>query len=93
MATKMVQVEVSEKGYDLGIALKNIVAAAKQACDDGFQPGQDVPAILSAAVANLLPVMNNIKEIANEPIENPEAFTKALSIPVTEIGFLFYKKN
>lgn len=92
MAVKEIKVMVSERGYNLGEGLKNFILAIKQSQDDGWQPGQDLPAILSAAIADLVPVLPNIQEIANEPSEDLEAFVTGLMIPVKEIGFIWYKK-
>ena len=93
MATKEISVKVSEKGYALGEGLKKLIEAIKISQDDGFQAGQDLPVILTAATAELVPVLPNIQDIAKEPEEDLEAFVTGLMIPVKEIGFIWYKKK
>lgn len=92
MAVKQVQVTVSEKAYNLGEGLKNFVKAIKQSQDDGWQAGEDITAILGAAIADLAPAVSAIQGIAGEPGEDLEAFVTGLMLPVKEIGFIWYKK-
>ncbi len=92
MSKKMVSVEVEEKSYDVGQAVKEIVKAAKQALDDGFQPGQDVPAILTASITQLITILANAPAIPAESQEDLAAFIKSWTLAGLDISSLFLKK-
>jgi len=64
MITKSVQVpkEVDE----VMVAIVNILKVTKQALADGWQPGQDLPVILTAAATNLLPAVDGMNKIGDE---------------------------
>lgn len=92
MSKKMVSVEVEEKSYDVGQAVKNIVESAQQALADGFQPGQDVPAILTSSIMQLVTILQNAPAIPAESQEDLAAFIKSWSLAGLDIAALFLKK-
>jgi hypothetical protein len=94
MAVQVIEVKskVSKEGYEVGQGTKNIVAAVKTALDDGWQPGQDIPAAITALVANLGTMIQGIDQMDDEAREELEAFVTGLMLSAKETGFLFYKK-
>jgi hypothetical protein len=85
MAKQMVQVEVSKEMYELGMGLAGVVDAVKQATADGWQPGQDLPAIVVAAIAILPPALQGVDQIKGELSEDKGAFISAVALPIADI--------
>jgi hypothetical protein len=85
MAKQMVQVEVSKEMYELGMGLASVVDAVKQATADGWQPGQDLPAIVVAAIAILPPALQGVDQIKSEIAEDKGAFIAAVALPIAEV--------
>jgi len=54
MELKKLEVEVSKEAHELGEAIAKLVIATKEALKDGFQVGQDVPAVVMTAFASLV---------------------------------------
>ena len=77
MAVKQVQVEVTEGSYDLGQGIARFVGAVKTALADGWQTGDDLPAIVTAAMTNLVPYVGALGNIGDEKDENAGAFLNA----------------
>lgn len=61
-----VQVKVPKETYELEQGLVKFTAACKKALADGFQVGEDVPALISAALADLLPAIAGMGQLADE---------------------------
>lgn len=74
-----VELEVTKEMHELMQGVVKIVAAAKLAFKDGFQAGQDVPAILIAAVAELPAMVGGLTELPAEAKEETGAFVAACS--------------
>lgn len=89
---KKIEVEVSKEAYELGEGLKNFAVAIKEAMADGWQMGDDLPKIVTAAVASLLPALQGVEKMKAEA-KDLEPFTTALMIPLKEIAFLMIKKD
>lgn len=82
---KTISVEVPENVYALGEALKGMVAAVDQAVSDGWQPGVDIPVIITAAFQNLVPAIQSVKGASDEVKSAPFESAKALELAVTDI--------
>lgn len=87
MSVKPITVNVSEKAYDLTQHLSSYVGALKNALDDGWQPGQDIPVIVQNTIKEGLAVMQDLPQLGNEAAENKMAFAKALANGSVDIGF------
>jgi len=53
--------------------------AARTALADGWQPGQDLPALYLSASAEFLPILGNLSEIKDE-CKNSDAALKAVAL-------------
>lgn len=74
MSQIQVPVSVEAKTYELSQALVKFTGAIKQALADGWQPGSDIPLILSAAFVDLVPVIKDIGAFPDEIKEDKVAF-------------------
>lgn len=70
---------VAEKTYKALKDVVDFVAAVQKALADGWQPGQDLPAILTAAVAELAPALGELGAIVDE-VKDQKAALKALAL-------------
>jgi hypothetical protein len=85
MAKVMMQVEVSKEVHELGEALALMVDAVKQAGADGWQPGQDLPALVVQAIAILPPALAGMDQIKSELAEDKAAFIAGVALPIAKI--------
>ena len=63
---QQVTVKVPQETYALEQGLVKFVGACKTALADGFQAGQDLPVIISAALADLLPAVAGVSALTEE---------------------------
>lgn len=84
-----VEVEVSKEAYELGQGLAVFIKAAKQALNDGFQPGQDLPALMMSAMNDLLPAVQGLDQIEAEIKEDGQAFRQAVALGLSGISEIF----
>ena len=82
-----IEIEVAEGGHELSESLRQFVKDTRTALADGWQPGQDIPAILTAAFTRLVPAIRAVEKIGPEASENPRALTKGVANPVIDIVF------
>lgn len=85
MGLKEVKVMVPEKSYELGQGMKRFVAEMKNALEDGWQTGQDLPVALSSAMENLVPHVKNYQEILDEVTMEPIPSIRGGVLTVTDI--------
>lgn len=85
MAKQMIEVEVAKEMYELGMGLAQVIDAVKQAMADGWQPGQDIPAIVVQAIAIIPPALAGVDQIKNELSEDKGAFISAVALPIADI--------
>lgn len=71
------EVEVAKEAYELGEGLSAMVLAVKDALKDGFQAGQDLPVVISAAVTKLVPAVEGLDKLDDEMKEDAKAFLDA----------------
>ena len=64
-----VTVEVTKEGYELALGLAEFGLAAKEALKDGWQMGQDMPALMAAAMLKLIPALNGVEQLGAEAKE------------------------
>src|SRR6478752_5205673 len=53
---------------ELKDGLVKFVAAVKKSLDDGFQPGQDLPAMLTSAMTDLVPAVYGVQKLPEEAV-------------------------
>lgn len=85
MANVQVQVDVSKEMNEMMDAIVGVVEAMKQALADGFQPGQDLPAIVLAAVNLLPPALQGMDLIGDELKQNPKEFANAAALGAAKL--------
>lgn len=88
-----VEAEVSKEAYELGQGLAKFVGAFKQALEDGWQTGQDLPVILSSAMADLVPGFQGADKISLEMKEDVTKFSRGVGLCVIDIVDHFVKKE
>jgi hypothetical protein len=86
MPKKNVEVELEDSGYQVMQGLAKIVAAVKQAMKDGFQPGQDLPAIVVAAVAELPGVVQNAQAVPADLAEDKLLVIKGVNLGAYDVA-------
>lgn len=72
-----VELECSKETYELGKGLADFVAAVKTALADGWQLGTDIPVVVSAALATLVPAIDGVTKVKDELAEDKKAFVNA----------------
>lgn len=85
METIKVDIECSKELYELGKGLAVFVGAVKLALANGFQIGEDLPAIVTAAIANVIPAVDGVTKIGDEWKENKQATINAAMVTGSEI--------
>lgn len=73
---KTVALEVEAATYDLGQGLANFAGDIAVALKDGFQPA-DLGLILSAVMLDLVPILNNFKDLPADLKDSPKDFLAA----------------
>jgi len=86
------EVEVSKEAHELGLALAKLTVAVKEALKDGFQVGQDVPAIVMTAFAELPKAIEGLDKLDDEAKASPKAFALALALPIGDAVDAILKK-
>ncbi len=80
MATLDVTVKCSKETVELGEGLAKFLGDVKKALADGWQPLMDLPAFLSASIADLIPAMIGVEKVKDELTEDKEAFVNAVMV-------------
>jgi hypothetical protein len=92
MAKVSVSVEVSKEAHELAVGVKEVALAVKQALADGFQVGQDIPAVIGVAIGSLAVAVAGVEKLGEEIKEDPAAFSKALALPMADLVSELAKK-
>lgn len=85
--TKKVTVDVSSETHELLQAIRHFVATTRKALADGWQPGKDIPVVLQAAFTDLVPQIQDLEKISQEPGLDKQAFIRAVSVSAEDIAF------
>lgn len=75
--TKQVSVTVSAPAYDLGQGVRAFLTATRKALADGWQPGSDIPAVLVAVYADLIPQIQNVSAAVADAKSDTRDFVRA----------------
>lgn len=80
MAKVDVNVTCSKEVYEFGVGVAKFAGALKAAVADGFKMGDDLPAILSSAMADLIPALAGIEQAKAELNEDKASFVNSCVI-------------
>jgi hypothetical protein len=92
METIKVELEVAKESYELASGLTKFIADVKAALADGWQPGTDLPLILSASISDLAPAVAGAEKVGGEVTTDPEKFADAMYCGLKGLPWLFVKK-
>ena len=84
METKKIELEVPKEITEVGEALGSILSAVGVALQDGFQPGTDIPVIITSAIAQLGTAISGAQEIPGEFTEAPVMAIMGALTPVAK---------
>mgnify|MGYP001585275655 CR=1 FL=1 len=82
-----ITVPVAKETYELGQGINKFVGTLKKALADGFQVGQDLPIIVTSAIAELVPSLQGMEQIPVEAKEDLPSFMKGLTLSAEELAF------
>ena len=77
---KTAMIEVEASGLELMLHLEKLVKAYKSAMKDGWQPGQDLPAILMAVIAEGPGLVSNLAQLKPDAEEDLVALIAGINI-------------
>ncbi len=92
MAKKDVVVTVDELAYNVGESLVKFIAAVKLALADGWQPGIDIPLIITAAIADLSPIIGQIGQLPEDFSADKLGFLKGINVSIVDLVDVLLKK-
>ena len=78
-------VQVTEVADKFMVAIQNIVAVSNEQLKDGFQAGQDLPAISVKALTELMGVLGEMKKLPEEAQKELAPFIRAIVIGAVDI--------
>jgi hypothetical protein len=85
-------VEVHQASREVGKAIVKLALSVKEHLKDGFQPGQDLPAIVGENLGGVLTAVVKASQVPAGVAEDLEAFVKAWSLSGTELALVFVPK-
>lgn len=85
--------EVPKEIHELMVAVAKLVSEARKATADGFQLGQDLPMIVTAAMGDVMAGVAGVEKLGDEWKEDAPAFIKAILINAADIVGPFLKKK
>lgn len=86
-----VKVKMPKEAYELEQGIVKFVAACKAALDDGFQPGQDLPVLLTAAIASLMPAIDGVHKLPEEVLGDIPAMIGLGGLLAADLAAIFIK--
>ena len=84
MSTVEVKVQVGKEVYELGQGVAGFVTAVSQALKDGWQIGQDIPVVMSAALTQLVPALQGVEQIPAEYATSHKAVVFGALLPLSD---------
>lgn len=85
--------KVTKEINEVGEAFKDVVANYKKAKEDGWQPGEDIPAVLMASYKSLLAAFDNLGQAKVEAKHEPFKASLGAVIPIVEGVDLLLEKD
>ena len=92
MAKVAVNLQLSKESYELSKGVADLINAIKTAVEDGWQPGKDIPVIMTEVIARLVPALAGVEKIVEEFKLEPVDSSLAISIPLVQVISSFLKK-
>jgi hypothetical protein len=92
MELKTLTLELPKETLEMGEAIQNILIATATALKDGWQPGTDVPVVITATIANLGTAVAGAQNIPAEFGEAPGDASLALIAPIAKGVASFFAK-
>lgn len=93
MEKVQVQLELPKEAYELFDGTYKIVESIKRALADGWQPGQDLPQIVTESLMQLPPMITGFDQLPVEFKEDPAMFINAGMISAGKIAALFINQK
>lgn len=91
MQKVIVEVELPKEVHELSEGVAKFVGALRVALADGFQLGDDLPALVTAALSDLVPAVEGLDQVDDEFREDPSGVIKAVGLSVSDIVGEFLK--
>jgi hypothetical protein len=88
-----IETEVTKEVYEIGLAIKKVIATYIEANKDGFQAGTDIPAILMGSYQDLLKAIEDADKSGAEFKGEPVKAAMGALIPLAEGVELLQKKS
>ena len=85
----IVEVEIGDNTNDLIVGLIEFIQTAKDQLQDGFQPGDDIPALALSAFMDLTPAIMGTAKIKQEFDDNPDSRSIAMALLANELMSIF----
>jgi hypothetical protein len=91
MAKKNVTIEVSKEAYELSEGLANFAEAVVNEIRDngGWDMGDDLPAVISAAVTDLIPAIQGFQDISKEFQDDKKALLMGVMVNLGKMAGIF----
>ena len=86
------ELECTKESTELMEGLTALVDAYFEAVKDGWQLGQDLPVIITAAVQKLLPAFQGIEKLGSE-IKDTEKFINSLFVTIVPLVFKIVERS
>ena len=87
-----VKLQVTKEAHELAMAVVEVIKGVKLALADGFQPGQDIPAIILGSLNHLMKGIEGADKLPKEALEDLGPFISAWMVGGAEIAQVFLKK-
>lgn len=84
-----VEMEVPKEAHELFKGLFKIVLAIKVALEDGWNPAEDMPTIVTQSLIELGPMVQGCDKLPHEFKNDPAGFIKAAIICSGDIAAIF----
>lgn len=70
-------------------AVNKLISEGKKALADGFQPGQDIPAVLGGCMQDMMKAFDGFSKIAPEYQEDPSASDHCFALALADMKGIF----
>lgn len=88
-----IQFKGAKETHEIGVAVKGVIAAYKQAVADGWQAGTDIPAILMASYGKLTDAIDGANKIGDEFKGEPVKAAMGMLVPLAQGVELLIEKD
>lgn len=85
-------VKVSKEADELADGIARCIVSIRKALADGWQPGSDLPVVLSSVMADLVPAVQGVEKLGAEKKENVQAFVTAFALSGAKVAGAFLQE-